>query len=80
MIVKEDGPAFIFLRFRTLLGVVETEEGLNATNIVGLIFTCPLCLCVWLAIPLTLLLHGSWLEWLAMSGAARALFRFTERD
>lgn len=80
MVVLEDGPLFVFLRFRNLVGVVEDEDGLAATNLFATFFTCPLCLAVWLAIPMTLLLHGNVLEWLAMSGAARFLLRISEKE
>lgn len=79
MIIKEDGPLFIFHRFRNLVGVVEDEEGLAATNHFATFFTCPLCLSVWLAIPFTLILGGGVLEWLAISGIARFLLRMSEQ-
>ena len=76
----EDGPAFLVQRFRILIGVVEDEDSLSAKNWIALLFTCPLCLSVWFALPLALVLGGGWLEWGALSGSASVLFRVTDRE
>lgn len=81
MIVKEDGPFDLISKFRRFVGVFEDDDGL--ATIQGYpfasFFVCPLCLSMWIAIPFTLLLGGSFLEYLAISGGARLLLRFSEK-
>jgi len=43
---------------------------------VGRGLNCAGCVSFWLALVATLLLRGSWLDWLAMSGLAAWLARF----
>lgn len=85
LLVYEDGPFFIFRRFRMLLGVQYIEnspddEEIRATNPIALMILCPLCTSMWLAIPMVFYFKWGWLEWLAISGAVSMLFRFTDKD
>lgn len=57
MLVEEDGPGYIFLRFRRWLGIIETEKqtpsGMRperlARNWVGTLFICVNCMSIWTA-------------------------------
>ena len=64
LLAREDGPADVIVRLRARLG----------DRAWGRAMDCFYCLSVWIALPFTLLLPGSWLdrvpEWLALSGAA----------
>jgi hypothetical protein len=72
LLAKEDGPADLVFRLRRRLG--ESE--------VGRAMDCFYCLSVWIALPFTFLLPGSWLDrslgWLALSGAACLSEKLTE--
>ena len=56
MLVFEDGPYAVLLRFRRWVGVDYTEEGDRyGKTQVGDILNCPVCLSVWLSIPVVLI-------------------------
>jgi len=78
LLVYEDGPFFIIQRIRLRLGVIEEDDGITATNVIGLLITCPLCLSFWLAPLFIVILGGSWLEWLALSGSVSLVFLLTD--
>lgn len=79
MLVLEDGPLYLFSRFRNIIGIYEEDGQLQSDNWVGTLFTCPLCVATWLSIPLTIYLREDWLYWLGLAGAACVLFRFSEK-
>jgi hypothetical protein len=57
MLNNESGPAHIFVRFRTRVGVkFDTYSNPIATNWVAEGVLCPFCLSVWVGIAATLLL------------------------
>lgn len=64
LLAKEDGPAYIIARFRSMLG-----DGL-----LGQLMDCFKCMSMWIAAPTALLIFqrptDRILGWLAMSGAA----------
>jgi len=68
----EDGPFSIVVRLRRLMG----------TSILGEILDCFYCLSVWVAIPFAFWIGSGVKEiailWLALSGAAIILERFTK--
>lgn len=89
MLVLEDGPFYIFQRFRVLIGIYEDEEGhTQSDNWIGTLFTCPMCVSVWLGFPLALGvwfyaylwlgISGLFLLWWGLSGFSSALYRFTD--
>ena len=56
MIVDEDGPLYIFERFRYWIGIRRTEDGLKfGTNVIAEGLSCVWCTSVWVALGLTLL-------------------------
>jgi len=69
----EDGPWEIVARFRRRLG----------TGLGGSLFACFYCLSLWVAAPFSLMLGESWREtfllWLALSGGASLLERWSAR-
>jgi cytochrome b len=71
----EDGPARLLARLRAG-AATEFDQAGQPTNPLGALLACPLCLSVWLAVPVTLLLllwpaGAGWLLLpLALSGAA----------
>lgn len=67
LIVAEDGPFDVFARIR---GRIDPEQ----KTWVGRGIRCSLCVSFWLSL-LALALGGSWLEWLAVAGAAHMLIR-----
>lgn len=80
MIVKEDGPFYIFQRFRIFMGIVDEEdEPPYSTTWYGTFFTCPLCVSVWISVPFTIVYQGGFLEFIAMTGLASILMKWTER-
>jgi hypothetical protein len=70
----EDGPFSVVVRLRRLMG----------TSILGEILDCFYCLSVWVAIPFAFWLGSGWKEiailWLALSGGAIILERFTKEQ
>jgi hypothetical protein len=73
LLTQEDGPGYIVLRLRARLGV----------SMLGSLMDCFYCTSVWVALPLTVLLDRPWREslllWIAMSGAACLLQRWSDR-
>ncbi len=71
---QEDGPFEVVLRFRKLFG----------RGFFGSLLDCFYCLSIWVAIPFAIYLSGNWIEgmitWLAISGAACLLFKFTDKN
>ena len=71
LLANEDGPADIIVRFRALLG----------DSLAGKMMDCFNCLSIWIAAPAALFLSLKPLEWfvswLALSGGACLLERFT---
>jgi hypothetical protein len=70
----EDGPWEIVARFRRRLGI----------GLAGSLFACFYCLSLWVAAPFSLMLGDSWREtfllWLALSGGASLLERWSARS
>lgn len=55
LLVFEDGPYAILLRFRRWVGVDYTDDGDRyGKTQVGEVFNCPVCLSVWLSVPVVL--------------------------
>ena len=80
LFVQEEGPLFIFVKFRHFVGIRWNEVGEEyAENFVGKLFLCVWCLSVWMAFALSILylLFGSWIVYLcwpfALSGLACAV-------
>lgn len=67
LIVAEDGPFDVFARIR---GRIDPEQ----KTWVGRGIRCSLCVSFWLSL-LAPASGGSWLEWLAVAGAAHVLIR-----
>jgi len=71
---KEDGPWNLFFRLRKRVG----------DGFWGQLLDCFLCLSVWIAAPLALLIGESWKErlllWPALSAAVILLERLTQRE
>lgn len=69
LLVNEDGPADLFVRFRAILG----------DGIMGKLMDCFHCLSIWVAAPVALYVGEKPLDllltWLALSGAACLLER-----
>jgi hypothetical protein len=69
LLVKEDGPADLVVRFRARLG----------HGIVGKLMDCFECLSLWVAVPIAFLVSGRPLDllliWLGLSGGACLLER-----
>ena len=56
LLVYEDGPYAILLRFRRWVGVEYTEDGTRyGKTQVGDMFNCPVCLSIWLSVPIVLI-------------------------
>jgi hypothetical protein len=74
LITSEDGPFDLIVRLRARAG-----EGF-----VGQLMDCPYCLSMWVAIPFAFSLAASFLAWcaawLAISGGASLLERFSGRS
>ncbi len=74
LLSQEDGPFNAVLKFRKLLG----------QGFFGNLLDCFFCLSLWLAIPFAFLLSSNWVQgiviWLALSGTACILFKFTEKN
>ena len=70
---QEDGPFDAVIRFRKLLG----------QSFFGSLLDCFYCLSIWIAIPFAFFLSNDWtggiITWLALSGAACLLFKFTDK-
>ncbi|MGZ3765064.1 MAG: DUF1360 domain-containing protein [Mucilaginibacter sp.] len=73
LLSQEDGPFDIVIKFRKLFG----------QGFFGTLLDCFYCLSLWIAIPFTVFLCREWLQgiitWLALSGAACLLFKFTDK-
>ncbi len=73
LLSQEDGPFDIVINFRKLFG----------TGFFGSLLDCFYCLSLWIAVPFAFLLCNEWLQgiitWLALSGAACLLFKFTDK-
>jgi hypothetical protein len=73
LLSQEDGPFDIVVKFRKLFG----------QGFFGTLLDCFYCLSLWVAVPFAILLCNEWLQgiitWLALSGAACLLFKFTDK-
>lgn len=71
LFTAEDGPWDLMVRLRTALG----------SGFFGSLLDCFYCLSVWFSLPFAIWLGAGWagslLHWLALSGAACLLERFT---
>ena len=74
LLTQEDGPFDAVLKFRKLFG----------QGFFGNLLDCFYCLSLWIAIPFAILLCNEWLQgvlvWLALSGSACLLFKFTDKN
>ncbi len=72
LLAEEDGPWDLIARLRVRLG----------GGVVGQLFGCFYCLSLWVAVLPAIGMGGGWmagcLDWLALSGAACLLERFSE--
>jgi hypothetical protein len=70
---QEDGPFDLVFRFRKWLG----------NSFFGSLLDCFYCLSVWWSVPFAAWLCHNWTEgiitWLALSGTASLLFKFSEK-
>lgn len=62
LIAREDGPFDVMSRIR---GAIDP----NQKTWVGRGLNCILCISFWVTLIITLLIGGTWLEWLGMAGA-----------
>ena len=53
LLVNEEGPGLIFMRLRTLVGVVE-GPGEQSSGFLPLVFSCIWCMSVWTTIAATI--------------------------
>lgn len=78
--VEEDGPHKILEKFRRLIGI--NEYGV-ASNELGNLFTCYLCLGIWLTPPIVFLYmnyYTYWIVWcLAVAQGAAFVYALFER-
>ena len=74
LLFGEDGPWDVVIRLRRRAGA----------GVVGRLLDCFLCLSLWIAAPLAMLLGGGWTErlllWPALSAGAILLERVTSRE
>jgi len=74
LLSQEDGPFDLVIKFRKLFG----------QGFFGSLLDCFYCLSMWVSIPFAVWLAGTWQEgvviWLALSGGACILFKFTEKN
>jgi hypothetical protein len=73
LLTQEDGPFDLVFKFRKLFG----------QGFFGSLLDCFYCLSLWISIPFAFLLSDKWLDgivvWLAISGGAGLLFKFSEK-
>lgn len=73
LFTQEDGPFDLIVKLRKLLG----------QGFFGTLLDCFYCLSLWVAVPFAFWLCDEWLEgvltWLALSGAACLLHKFTDK-
>jgi hypothetical protein len=73
LLAQEDGPFDVVFRLRRKVG----------QGFFGTLLDCFLCLSLWIAVPLALLIAEAWIDrivaWLALSGGASILFLLTSR-
>lgn len=73
LLASEDGPWDVIVRIRRKLG----------TTVGGKLMDCFYCLSIWISIPFTVFVVSGMLDrivvWLALSGAASLLNKFTEK-
>lgn len=73
LLSQEDGPFDLVIKFRKLFG----------HGFFGNLLDCFYCLSLWISVPFTFLLSHKWIDgiviWLALSGAASLLFKFTDK-
>ena len=76
--IEEDGPFRVLVKFRKLIGI--NEMGVYSNELGGL-FSCHLCLGIWLAPVIVLLYHYvPWLVWcLAVAQGAALIYVLMER-
>lgn len=80
LFVEEDGPWGILAKFRRFIGI-DDETGV-AHNELGGLFSCFLCLGIWLSPIITLLYYRStyWIVWcLAVAQGAAFIYALFER-
>jgi hypothetical protein len=74
LLSQEDGPFDLVIKFRKLFG----------QGFFGSLLDCFYCLSMWVSIPFAVWLASNWQEgvviWLALSGGACILFKFTEKN
>jgi hypothetical protein len=62
LLVREDGPGYIFARLRSKLG----------NGFLGQLLGCVKCVGMWVSIPFAFFVRGNWIElvviWLALAG------------
>ena len=84
MISLEDGPLDIFVDFRTWVGVYDYSENGLPGSMAARLFSCPLCVGVWLAFPAMVMatfpVGDSFIIviWLAIAGIQTFLQRISE--
>ncbi len=73
LLAREDGPWDLIYRLRRRMG----------DSTLGRLMDCFYCLSLWVALPFVFFVVGAWFDravvWLALSGAACLLERWTER-
>jgi hypothetical protein len=71
---QEDGPFDMIIKFRKLFG----------QGFFGSLLDCFYCLSIWVSIPFAYWMANNWVEgivlWLALSGAACIIFKFTDKE
>ena len=70
LVAFDEGPFSVFQRLRIVLGAYDYDaQGIAKTNL-GRMMTCPYCLGVWIALPLSLYASGIvwYAAWFAIAG------------
>jgi hypothetical protein len=74
LLSQEDGPFDAVIKFRKLFG----------QGFFGNLLDCFYCLSLWIAVPFAIFLCHEWVQgiivWLALSGTACLLFKFTDKE
>jgi hypothetical protein len=78
LLTLDEGPLSVFLKIRTELGAYDYDKSGQAKTNLGRALTCPHCIGVWIAIPLSLYESGTqWytlIWWLAIAGGSSFLW------
>lgn len=76
LLAFDEGPFGIFFKLRVRAGAYDYDNQGRARTAIGRMMTCPYCLGIWIALPLSLYASGiQWyIVWLAIAGASSFLW------